>query len=116
MSDIVQDWMFKAAAEIAKACRMDEGAGPNIHTIIRSYSPFKQDVAYMPVPRCDSCRHWQKNPKFAIGTCNLTLFDETDGWQDRSKARAIAVNQDEDLEMAILETTADFGCNQWSSR
>lgn len=31
---------------------------------------FKPDVAYMPVPRCETCRHWQQG-KHAGDYCRL---------------------------------------------
>lgn len=61
---------------------------------------FKPGVAYMPVPRCDSCTHWDPHDKLKIGWCNL---QRTKPWATKIRAE----------DGAGILTNADFGCTEW---
>lgn len=55
---VVKNWITEAASEIADTY----GKHPITDTdgyaqIIEKHCPFKRDMAYMPVPRCDQCKH-----------------------------------------------------------
>ena len=92
-----KDWMMAAAEEIntkflAKAITTDF----TIVTIIRRHCPFEDGVAYMPVPRCETCKHWFERPpvhEVKAGECvalsvgNRTMF-----------------------------TAGDFGCIRWEAK
>ena len=118
---IIQDWTKNAARKVFdefKAYWYSEKILDTIASVIQSECPFKPEVLYMEVPHCKSCRHWTKNEKLELGTCNLTSYDEESGWIGgiQSKARAVAVDTEEELSIAILETNPDFGCVQWQSK
>lgn len=86
------DWMEEAADDIA-------GKDLNcfaIVEVIARHSPFKDGVAYMPVPRCDTCAHWRPDRSLMTGDCHL-INDNCGG-------------------NSILETDADFGCVQWQEK
>lgn len=65
---------------------------------------FLPDTAYMPVPRCDQCKHWDTShvpphhDATGTGYCNRML-------EPNSKAYA-------DMDDGVL-TAPDFGCVQW---
>jgi hypothetical protein len=85
---------------------------------------FKEDVAYMPVPRCKTCAHWRDLPDATAdpvdrvvrshaddmrldGLCylNTTMFLHED--QARRKAVAYA---------GRFFVARDFGCVQWKEK
>lgn len=56
---IGKTWIADAVDEIDELIgnvHLDEG---HIAEVIAKHCPFQPDVAYMPVPRCDGCRHWE---------------------------------------------------------
>lgn len=53
---ISKDWIEEAADEI-RSSTGDYG-NTEIEEIIAKYCPFKMNVTYIPVPRCETCAHW----------------------------------------------------------
>ena len=92
------------------------GATENNLEILQELCPFDQGIAYMPVPRCDSCRFWEMSRHDSTrGECALTEWDDLDGHAHaRSKAKAQAGGHE--CGSAALETVADFGCVQWEKK
>ena len=64
--------------------------------------PFERDVAYMPVPRCESCARWTRKTGRG-GTCGLACDDDV---------VPIPVL----VTAGPLLTREDFGCVQWKER
>ena len=62
---------------------------------------LKENVAYMPVPRCETCSEWRKHELEDIGTCALAANPP-----ERHYPRALG----------DLETRADFGCVDWKAK
>lgn len=116
MMDYNIDWVIAAAREICLTFGKTsyEGDEPNflvlnmVRGIIERYSPFKPDVAYMPVPRCDGCKHWSRwiegEPN---GSCELTK----DAWQTENKAKFYAEGG-----YVRVDTEANFGCVQFEAK
>ncbi len=93
---IVKDWMAEAAERVyVKACRAltEENVVFNVEvvkTTIAKHSPFKDGVAYMPVPRCETCGHF-----------NVFKYIS----YDRRWCLSLAITP-----------PADFGCVQWKEK
>lgn len=95
---ISKDWMMEAAEDLRNTLTWWSWKDwkpaniPQAQTVIRSiiarYCPFKPDVAYMPVPSCETCEHWER----------LTL----DRRGDCSRLRTV--------------TWIDDGCVQWKEK
>lgn len=78
-----KDWMRAAAEEIAKLWpQRDHGRGDgyltdeqrssiatSLRTVIERHCPLQRDVAYMPVPRCETCSHWEHTSVTNYGRC-----------------------------------------------
>lgn len=60
---------------------------------------FDPNTDYMPVPRCDQCRHWDKG-NVSVGGNYRTCVEPT-----------ISPEQ-----MDEFMTRADFGCVQWEAK
>ncbi len=58
---------------------------------------FKPGVAYMPVPRCETCGHWEE-ARNGVGWCGVK----------REKIQTTPG--------ANLVTAADFGCTEWKEK
>jgi hypothetical protein len=70
---IVKDWAQEAAKELASYFSFGAGrdsyvtdeqrqrVADSYRTIILKHCPMQPDVAYMPVPRCESCGHFTKH-------------------------------------------------------
>lgn len=78
---MTQDWLDNVAQEIcydAKLIRYDGTGGfvaeeksmAIVKAAFARFSPFRDGVAYMPVPRCDGCRHWGQ-PTGTVGVCTV---------------------------------------------
>lgn len=69
----------------------------------------KLGVAYMPVPRCETCAHWDSS----YGAINP-------GWgvcRGLRTADKLVLNADVGLSaVAQITTGADFGCVRWKSK
>ena len=95
------DWAFEAALEIAARAYEGEILGRDVKAIINKWCPFKPDVAYMPVPRCETCAWWERSKIFSThGECQYARTDDLD-----RKLWATAYD-------GVL-TEADFGCTEW---
>lgn len=99
---VVKDWAIEAAVDIidyVKTGSTLEWVAERIH----AHCPFKRDVAYMPVPHCESCAHW-RHMHANQGGCGYA-------------------NNGEDIERRLwadmyddVVTSADFGCVQWKEK
>ena len=69
---------------------------------IDRHVPMKEGVAYMPVPRCETCANWTWRPAAQArdGICDMTK------WPDGMR---IATDCGENT----IVTSADFGCVEW---
>jgi hypothetical protein len=93
----IDDWATKAAGQISQMffhSRPTEPTVKDIAAIIAEHSPFKADVAYMPVPRCKTCVHWH----------HRGIRDYCEHPTLRLRASLLFIPP--------LETTKDFGCVQ----
>jgi len=71
-----------------------------------------EGVAFMPVPRCSSCRWWQPHPcGSGLGDC--ALF-ECRGMEQQESGTKLIVTRTESGEATIV-THDDFGCVQWEA-
>lgn len=89
----MKDWMMEAALNIYHGGEHGEhlDTSPEImRDVIAEHSPFKDGVAYMPVPRCETCAHW------------------TTSTQECAALRTGPLN--------VIYTSLDFGCVKWNAR
>lgn len=96
---IVKDWIEEVARDLVEGGADIESLGEftvSLSAAIAKHSPFKADVAYMPVPRCDGCRHWASDS----GACTFIRIDAPK--MPRGSL--------------LLLTTADFGCVRWKTK
>ena len=105
----VQDWVIAAAREIAS--HWSFGSGPdsyitddqkhhiasNFAAMINKHCPFEPDVAYMPVPRCDQCKHWTP----------ILIGAQAGRATGRGLCNALS---------PPLVTDDSFGCVQWGAK
>lgn len=96
---VVKDWMTEAADELASHFSFGGGrdsyvtdeqrsnVARNYAAIIAKHSPFKEGVAYMPVPRCETCVHYDN------GRCNEVR-----------------------PHIGRLRVAPDFGCVRWEAK
>lgn len=111
---IVKDWAAAAAIELASHYKHGS-SGPDDYVtdeqrdnvaaayleIIEKHCPFEPDVAYMPVPRCETCNLWTPRVDLDAGQCGL---------REKSSAKLWPEMYD------CIITTADFGCVQWEAK
>lgn len=75
-----KDWMTDAAKE-ANGFFGDGHPEDRkmLRDIIAKHCPFLPDTAYMRVPRCETCAHWQKDDAYVetVGRC-----EEARVWSD----------------------------------
>ena len=98
MATGAEDWVIDAAEDIMNE-DIREGFHGHYHetgvkqivNIIRRHSPFKDGVAYMLVPRCDGCRHWNEYHE-----CRNDLHI--------------------DIPVEIIRTAPNFGCVQFEAK
>ena len=88
-----KDWVKDTARELEEADgwgKESANTAEAIEAVIVRHSPFKPNVAYMPVPRCETCAHWAHYPHHlpSIGIC-------------------------ESLGMRV---GTDFGCVEWKEK
>lgn len=88
------NWIFNAAAEINEST----GDLNNTETadIIAKHCPFKPDVDYMPVPRCETCAHWRPDSELTGGCMRVTIQGK--------------------VGIFYFSTTANFGCVDWKEK
>lgn len=90
----LNNWMQDASNEItAQQIELGRLSRVDVPAIIAKHCPFKPDVAYMPVPRCDSCARWARPDPKQDGICTL--------WKG---------NQ------IVVTTSADYGCVRWEAK
>jgi hypothetical protein len=91
----VKDWMMEAAEEILRELPRDPWhiSEPEVRNIIAKYCPMKPNVAYMPVPRCETCKHW----KPVIGVPSEGLCRNVNAG-------------------FVILVTPDFGCVKWEAK
>lgn len=114
---LVKDWTQEAAIAIAELpfTMIDEVVLPSvadIQTVIVAHCPMKPDTAYMPVPRCDSCKHWQADQQ-RFGVCRL--LEHGNYARDLGVSR-LAVAADASEGSAEFITQGSFGCVQWEAK
>lgn len=66
---------------------------------------MKPDTAYMPVPRCDKCKYWER------GKILVTQQPSFGGVCGNHDLRAFGTSDSESI-----ETAQDFGCVQWEAK
>ena len=82
---------------------------------------FVPAVAYMPVPRCDGCKWWERDDGLSAmmkrtgwGVCHL--FDHGDDGYEPKHATALAFTDQESADEASgFYTAPDFGCVQFEA-
>lgn len=108
------DWVDTLADAIQEGYGVDssvESARLNLRRTILEVIPFKPEVLYMPVPRCDQCLHWKRtNDILKLGHC-LLLVHGNYGREFVRKAVA-----DSGTERADFLTQDSFGCVQWKEK
>jgi len=98
---LIKDWMTETAEALSKEIGDHDNYTPDVlRPIIAEHFPYKdftEGVAYMPVPRCDTCTHWTSRVKY-FGWCGMkrVKLDTQPG--------------------ATLLTASDFGCVQWERK
>lgn len=110
---ILTDWVREAATDIYRSFMAFGCPTPDaIALVIKKHSPFKQDaayvevqpgVAYMPVPRCETCEYWLRQGLYD-GQC---LYPRT---IDPRNTKMWAELYDG------VCTTPDFGCVEWKGK
>jgi hypothetical protein len=112
---VIKDWIAEAAKELAShfsfgvgrdnyvTDEQRQGVANHYASIISKHCPLKPDTAYMPVPRCETCKHWErgvfedsKEPSHG-GTCFNPELQAFGGGQ-------------------TIETGEVFGCVQWEAK
>lgn len=90
----MKDWM-RAVEEEVERRQFEAGrlCSVGIAEIVAKHCPFKPDVAYMPVPRCDSCARWARPDPKQDGICTL--------WKGNR---------------IVVTTSADYGCVRWEAK
>ena len=110
---MMKDWMTEAAKEIDRHTGgyMSSVDADDIRAIIAKRCPFESGVAYMPVPRCETCAHWRNDPhavsdsdSYNIGDCCATDSPEF----DRLRAKGIKI--------LFHQRPLGFGCVQWEAK
>lgn len=106
---VIKDWMLDAANEIADKLYVPYFA-KTIHDIIAMHSPFKPDVAYMPVPRCETCHWWIREGR-DYGFCQMSSVDETILGLPPVVDRNFGSR-----DLRAVRTRDCFGCVQWKEK
>lgn len=110
---VVKDWISEAARDIAdETSNLDSG---DVRRILLEHVPFEDGVAYMPVPRCDGCKHWSAMGIWSprdIGVCGR-LKSFNDPAQPVSLWTVSMWNDNQDTQ---LRTHRDFGCVAWEEK
>jgi len=73
--------------------------------------PLKPDVAYMPIPRCETCAYWKTRD--GIQECDRAI--EGTYILDQSELRFYVYTNDDPSGVG-LATRADFGCVEWKAK
>ena len=115
----IEDWITAAVSEllqvehVGQECMITDSDAAEI---IRKHCPFNPGVVYMPVPRCATCRHWERSsghvPQDLIpvrargavtewGSC--TQLEASWGVMENPDSKAAASR-------GTMATREDFGC------
>ena len=85
----MNDWITEAATELASHFSFGSGrdsyvtdeqranVAKHYAEIIVKHCPMAPDTAYMPVPRCKTCRHWGQINKGDSGLCDYANTSDT---------------------------------------
>lgn len=95
-----QDPVSAAAAAIADLCDLGPEGQRAVADAIYEHVPFTPGVAYMPVPRCESCRHWKQRAA-KEGECYRPALEG-----------ALMCPPG----LAPMLTAAGFGCVHWEAK
>lgn len=102
-----EDWITEAAKEISHETGLVPPGKMEVDEVIEilhRHSPFKDGVAYMPVPRCNGCRHWNKDNSYVDSTGECGLQNSPEG------------KVSSDCGDYTIYTTGDFGCVQFETK
>lgn len=126
---IAKDWIAEAAKELASHFSFGGGRDSyvtdeqrtnvenNYATIIRVHCPFKPDVAYMPVPRCETCAHWhgpqQHSNGRAAGVGERSAHHGVSRFRIRGQCTEPTISPEQ---MDEFMTLPDFGCVDWKEK
>ncbi len=106
----LKDWMVEAAVTISQYQLSIGGPliGGEILKVIKEHCPFKSEVAYMPVPRCETCLYFYQDGTRGKdrGECSL---------QNGDVPNRIGKVASDCGDWTIL-VEADFGCVQWETK
>ena len=94
------DWVTQAAKAIRSRWWPTTD---DIRKIILKHQPLKPDTAYMEVPRCETCKYWQKDHSYEEPS-GICLRQESYGkiWSDCGDY--------------TIMTSGDFGCVQYEAK
>jgi hypothetical protein len=87
---VIKEWTLKAAIEIGQIVNAPGTFVSRFQEIIAYHCPMKIDTVYMPVPRCETCKHWMAWESGQTGTC-------------------VGASGVEDVDK-------DFGCVKWEAK
>lgn len=109
---VVDDWAAKAARYIVDAAIRvttwaDRKPAEEIAAIIKEHCPFKDGVAYMPVPRCETCAYWEPRSKLTHTWSVCALSRDVQGSGNMLAVLRMDAND------CPVQTRNDFGCIQW---
>lgn len=108
-----KDWIAEAAKELAAMFSFGtgrdsyvtdeqrQGVAEHYAMIIANHCPMKPNVAYMPVPRCESCALWKPRDDKDTGWCGLRELSQAKLWPEMYDG---------------IITANDFGCVQWKEK
>lgn len=102
-----KDWTIGLARAIhfifdLKMVAPQDTSIPRLSLVIKEHCPFRPDVMYIPVPRCDSCKHWLQTTGDSTGEC-LRPYEQL-----TTKLWASMYDR--------IHTQPDFGCVQWETK
>lgn len=97
------NWVEEAALEIEEVQdrRLKPASLMVLEDIIARHAPFKDGVAYMPVPRCDRCKHWKPH---TFGPFPTTICAHPEPKFEANTSGGSSIG-----------TEPDFGCVQWEA-
>ena len=97
------DWINDAVKEMgAEDICTNIGRAFNI---LAKHNPFKYRIAYMPVPRCETCKHWDTDMITDMRTAECQL-----------KIMQVQVATAGSIIHVQMRTRHDFGCVQWEKK
>jgi hypothetical protein len=115
---IVKDWAQEAAKELASYFSFGPGrdsyvtdeqrqrVADSYRTIILKHCPMLPDTAYMPVPRCETCKHWDLDTVTSVNTAECTL---------PTMVARVMYDGGEKINFR-MRTQHDFGCVRWEAK